>query len=97
MRLYEQADYGRGGGFVYSWILDCGRKYKQGSLATVVLTGWKWVPGVGCKGCYVINDINAARFAAVQFGLTIESNGTHESIGATLQGVDYTKSSLVPV
>lgn len=52
---------------------------------------------MGCKGCYVINDINAARFAAVQFGLTIESNGTHESIGATLQGVDYTKSSLVPV
>lgn len=95
-RLYEQADRGvpmsapasgfRGiqpaaGEFVYSWMLE-GNPYSQKKKMAAI--GWKWIPGVGCRGCYTTNNAATAAMAATKLDLAIESNGTHKAIGAPM-------------
>ena len=77
IRIAEQADMPTADGRpVYSWILDgiTGHKSNQRRMADA---GWKWIRGVGCRGVYATNDLDAAKQAANRAGATVVSNGTH--------------------
>lgn len=69
--ILEQADRSNETKVVYSWIIDA-RKGKSKQLL-----GWKWVSGAGCRGMFVTNNRQLALATAKQFGLQVESNGTH--------------------
>ncbi len=80
-RITEQADYGREG-FIYSWLLDC-IPYR-GKFA---YTGWKWIPGHGCRGCYVTNQATLALAMASRLRVEVGANGSHEAIKAPKSAV----------
>ncbi len=75
LQMFEQADTGRNG-FIYSWILDA--PYAMRSR----LSGWKWLRGAGCRGCYVTNDEQLASNTAKLAKLVIRTNNTHATFGA---------------
>ncbi len=73
LRMLEQADTSiRTGEPIYSWILEAPYA-SRGRL----MTGWKWVKGAGCSGCFVTNEASLALAQSTRLGLPIESNGTH--------------------
>src|SRR5436190_672589 len=75
-RITEQADTGREG-FRYSWLLD-GIRF-QGKHA---FTGWKWIAGVGCRGCYCTDQATLALAMACRLRIDIGTNGSHIAIKA---------------
>ncbi len=78
MKLYEQADK-TGDKVTYSWLLEA--PYNMRGR----LVDWKWVKGVGGKGCYVTNNLLLAIVTARRFGLGKPiSNGTHGSVKAEM-------------
>jgi len=75
MKLYEQVDVTNGKP-TYSWILDAPYKFRKH------LPEWKWVRGR--PGCFVTNDKAAAYQLAVQWKLSVTSNGSHKVHGMPL-------------
>lgn len=76
IRLCEQADTAKEG-FCYSWMLD-GIPYTQRNQ----LPDWKWIKGVGSRGCFVTNNETTAQNIISKFSLVVTSNGSHAALGA---------------
>jgi hypothetical protein len=77
MRIQEQVDR-TGDNLTYSWLLEAPYTMRN------KLSGWKWLKGHGCKGCYVTNDKELAIHTAGQYKCRIISNGTHQRSGAPM-------------
>lgn len=82
MKLYEQVDRnGDGKQSIYSWMLE---GIGWNARRQMTLNGWKWIRGIGCRGCYTTQDAATAALAASRLNLTIASNGTHKTLGAKM-------------
>jgi hypothetical protein len=72
MKLYEQADK-TGDNVTYSWLLEAPYKMRK------ELDAWKWIKGVGGRGCFVTRNLLAVLLTSRKYKLGKPvSNGTHD-------------------